>query len=496
MFSFSRFIGYAAVAALVSFAGSLTAQATNVEGQLDTHFNQTGKQLVAFYSYDGNQAVAVTVLPNGKTLVAGNAGNGDGTYDVALTRLNNDGTLDTSFGDSGKALFSFGGAAAIVSAMAVQPDGKIVVAGQYEANASNNRQFFAMRLNADATQRDNSFGNGAGYQLVDFNSGDDAAESIALAPDGSIFLAGYMHATDNVRYLDFAVAKLQANGMPDNSFNGSGKFSVGFDQGGDNYDRGRAIALQSDGKVVVVGRVRSGPSASEFGVLRLNANGAPDYSFGNLASGGFNFHPGQSIFQIASHCSSEVATTLQIYEGDYIGGPFRLLYVAGDTCYLSTTTAAVVVSVKDDGTLDTSFGNSNGLELVDLNPDYDAQHVSSLLLQPPPKTSPHIFPAPQLLVIGSGHSKQYHNNDMLMTRLSLDGNVDTQFGAGGHQSVYFNYAGGVGDDYAKGAAMVSNGYLVVVGSSQRSATASNTDFAVTRLLVGDGIFHDDFELPQ
>lgn len=482
---------FVVITGVASAAG--VALAANVEGQLDPHFSGDGKALVDIDKIDSGNAVAVQ--PDGKIVVAGTLTDSFGSQEIGMARLLSNGSIDTGFGNNGKIKLSRPPDQIAIRALIIQPDGKIVIAGYYQSNDSQGRTFFAKRFNSNGSF-DYNFGSNSDVRMG-FGYGYSEANSIAIASDGSIYLGGdvrreYSIGGPIIQDFDFAAVKLTPSGQPDTGFGDQGRLSVAFDEGGDDMDIGNAMAIQSDGKVLLAGRVRKDSQSDEYGLVRFSADGVPDSSFGNLPSSGFNAQPGQSVFDIAGYHCHQGASALRVTEITFITTQ-RRIFVGGSACYLGTTTIGEVAGVQDDGTLDTSFGSS-GSELVDLNSAYEAQHLTSIVLQPPPPSTVSFLVQPKLLVVGYGYSKQYGNDDMLMTRLASNGDVDTTFGLNGQQSVYFDYAQALGDDHAYAGAMYGDGYLVVAGSSQRNSDG-DTDFAVARLLVGDSIFHDGFEAP-
>ena len=152
--------------------------------------------------------------PDGKLVLVGSTSTGGG--DFAIARLNADGTPDTTFSGDGKQTVNFGGVDNALG-VAIQPDGKIVVAG----TGGGGNDMVVARLNADGSP-DTSFSPPDGLAFVNFG-GNDAANAMALQPDGKIVLVG---STDAVGSGDFAVARLNADGTPDTSFSGDGKLTA------------------------------------------------------------------------------------------------------------------------------------------------------------------------------------------------------------------------------------------------------------------------------
>jgi len=266
-------------------------------GALDASFEGDGKKIFSWGAL--GRAQAVVVAPNGKILLAGFSGPEGGNIQVA--RLKTNGLLDTTFGTGGKAAVDFGGddfgmamarqadgrilvagrssaAGAVVarlratgtldpdfdgdgrvtlpgggsaSAVLVQPDRNIVVAG----NAMGSGVMTVTRLTPTGAL-DPTFGAG-GTASIDFGSLADLAAGAALQPNGKIVVAGYTQSSEDV-----AVARLNANGSPDATFGVAGKATVEF--GVATF--GQAVALQSNGRIVVAGQKTGG---DDFAVARL-----------------------------------------------------------------------------------------------------------------------------------------------------------------------------------------------------------------------------------
>jgi uncharacterized delta-60 repeat protein len=246
-------------------------------GTLDASFNSTGKVLTDLGGlFDG--ATSVAIDGNGKFVVAGIT-NANGNYDFAVARYNLDGTLDGSFNSVGKVLTDFSGSGSLdlASAVAVQADGKIVVAGL--SDASGHPYDFALaRYNPDGTL-DTTF-NSTGKVLTDFSqSGSyDIARAMAIDASGTIVVAGWSTAAN--RSADFAVARYNPDGTLDGSFNSTGKVLTDF-VGPGSPDEAYDVTVLSNGKIVVVGSSNLGGSAglSDFAVARYNDDGTLDDSF-------------------------------------------------------------------------------------------------------------------------------------------------------------------------------------------------------------------------
>ena len=204
-----------------------------------------------------SQARAVAVQADGKIVAAGEV-DGGGQSNFALARYLPDGTLDPTFGTGGMVTTALSVANDFARAVAVLPDGKLLVAGN--AVVGGSIQLALARYLADGTP-DISFGTG-GFRTYDLGSGDDVCEDMAIAPDGKIVLAGAnAGATD-----DFAVLRCLADGTPDTGFGVNGVITSSF---GSSTDVLNAVVVQPDGKIVVGGQSYNG-SKYVFAMVTLH----------------------------------------------------------------------------------------------------------------------------------------------------------------------------------------------------------------------------------
>jgi uncharacterized delta-60 repeat protein len=212
-------------------------------------------------------AQAIAVQPDGKVLVGGTATTT--TDDFALVRYNRDGTLDTSFGSGGRVTTDFAGAGDVGRSIALQADGRILMAG-YASNGAT-ADFALVRYNADGSL-DTSFGIG-GKVLTAVGDSDDQALCIAVQPDGKIVVGG----TSYNSTWDFALARYNADGTLDTSFSGDGTVITAVDSG---FDGGFSVAIQPDGRIVLGGSsIDSGGTIRRFSIARYTTTGALDTSF-------------------------------------------------------------------------------------------------------------------------------------------------------------------------------------------------------------------------
>jgi uncharacterized delta-60 repeat protein len=300
----------------------------NSDGSLDTSFNGTGK-LVAGDSREFDDATSVTVQADGKIVVAGYSTVGL-HVDFAVRRYNTDGSLDTIFTVPSKRTNI--GSSDRGFSVTVQADGKIVVAG--ESHNGISEDFSLLRNNADGSL-DTSFGVG-GTLVIDIGTSTfEGGNSVTVQADGKIVVAGYH---DNGVSFDFAVLRYNTDGSLDTSFNGTGKLVTDI---GGPFEGGSSVILQDDGKIVVAGISQNGNDSDfDFAVLRYNADGSLDNSFGV---------GGKLVTDIGSGTSDGGGKVTLQTDGKIV--------VAGSSSDGGNGDFAVV-RYNTDGSLDTSF---NGL---------------------------------------------------------------------------------------------------------------------------------------
>lgn len=243
----------------------------NSDGSVDTSFGNRGMTITSFLSSGKsttNQgSTALLLLPDGKTLVAGStpkliSGQPVGGY-TTLIRYNSDGNLDTSFGDSGRVVYDFGA----IAQMALDSAGRIVALGMGGTGMSP----FLVRILPNGTA-DASFGSGG--VLAISTPFDSAYASFELLGDGSMLVSGTSFGSSG--YNGGAIVKILADGTQDSSFGVNGIARTPAD----GYaDSSTDIAVQS-GKILATGKFYTAPNEIRPTVVRFNADGSLDTSFG------------------------------------------------------------------------------------------------------------------------------------------------------------------------------------------------------------------------
>jgi uncharacterized delta-60 repeat protein len=320
----------------------------NANGTVDTTFG-SGDGLVTtdFGGRDHDEAQAVAIQPDGKIVVAGESLKTGITAKWAIARYNADGTPDSTFaGDGAEFVLGFIPTRG-VSDLAIQPDGKIV----FSANVGIKRgvlnisefDFAVVRLLSDGSL-DSTFGDNrtvgrAGYVVSDFGN-EDSPHGLALAPDGKIVAAGDTGSfTDDYK---IAVARYTTDGRLDSTFDGDGKLSTDLL----TQSSANAVAVQSDGRVVITGYSNSGLVTT----LRYSVAGELEAGFGS--AGVFTNPSPTSDDGIAVFTQND--KVLVISNSGTVAGNHRIS----------------AIQYRSNGALDQSFGQ-NGIAIFGVESDLE-----------------------------------------------------------------------------------------------------------------------------
>jgi uncharacterized delta-60 repeat protein len=394
----------------------------NPDGSLDSAFSGDGKLLTQVAGSE-DVANAMALQPDGKLVVAGFSDRG--AWDFALARFNPDGSLDNTFSGDGIVITQFGSDDSTIEALALQADGKIIAAGYVEGFTTD---FALARYNPDGTL-DTSF-DGDGWLTTDFAFGDDTARAVRLQADGKIVVAGHAYNSSN----DFALARYNANGSLDTAFDGDGKLTTDF---GGGTDLAFALALQADGKIVAAGEATV-TSNIDFALARYNANGSLDTTFSS---------DGKLATDFSADYDHGSAVAIQA-DGKII--------VAG-YAYGAAMFDFALARYNPNGDLDTTF-DSDGKLVTDFAGDMDL--AAAIALQPNGK----------IVVVGNAFST---SSDFALARYNPDGSLDLTFADDG---LLMTDNAGI-DDYAKGIVLQPNGEIVIAGFT---GNRTDYDFAVLR----------------
>ncbi|WP_128396964.1 T9SS type A sorting domain-containing protein [Botryobacter ruber] len=392
-------LSYIAVVLVVASAFS-AAQAQTLPGTNDASFNTADAVVGAGEGFDSNLTnIAVTAIalqPDGKIVVGGSFTSYNNIGRNRIARLNTDGSLDASFND----WYGFNGE---VKSVALQSDGKILVGGMFSTYGGTALNKIA-RFNADGTL-DASFDTGTGFIMQDGTSAD--VQSIAVQPDGKIVVGGVFSSYNGTSRN--GIARLNDDGTIDTSFNSGTGFKTEVVSW---YVRTMSVALQPDGKIVVGGSFTHYNNTGRNRIARLNADGTLDDSF----------DPGTGF--------NEYVWTIAVQ-------PDGKLVVGGAFGSFNETVQNRIARLNTDGTLDTSFEPGTGFT-SNSSPNF----VHGIALQPDGK------------IVAVGRFSSYNDTERNeIARLNADGSLDESFNVG----IGF-------DEMAQSVAVQADGKIVVGGN--------------------------------
>ena len=460
-------------------------------GQLDPSFGTSGVVFTSIGSTDADAGIhAVAVQSDRKIVATGFCySTATGVDVLCAARYNIDGSLDSSFANGGRWISSI---ELIDSSIALQNDGKIVVGGSCVLGTPRRTEFCAARLLSSGSL-DTEFGNN-GIVTTSIGVADALARQVRLQADGRIVLAGECWGSQSARL--FCAARYQSNGALDTSFDSDGKVLVQVDQSSDSAS---AVAIQTNGKIVLAGVCINAASQSRYCVARLNADGQIDPGFGiggkrviaHPAATGFG-HGAENVhinadgtvlltgycrpaaiqtacaFRLTAAGSLDdeygdqgVATIVRgVWFGDSVIASDGKLVLAG-SCTISSQWQFCLARFNADGSTDTSLnGGGSGIARTRIG---TAQSYGWASVEQPDR---------KIVMAGfcqdTGDSVQF-----CLARYLPNGTPDTSFGAAGTIRADIT----PGDDSAMAVAIQRDGKIVATGTC---GPAASSDFCAAR----------------
>ena len=409
------------------------------DGDLDLTFDGDGRVTTNFQDTI-DEVHALTIQPDGKIVAVGTTQISDTDYDFSVARYNSDGSPDTTFG---------GGAGRVTTdtaanqndsaeAVAIQPDGKIVVVGHWLGN-----DFVAVRYNPDGSLDTSFGGTGIVHQNIALY---DAAFAVAIQDDGKIVMAGRANPLTN-NNTNFCIMRMNPDGSLDNSFDGDGKVTTDFFGG---VDEAHAVAMQ-EGKIVVAGYAQVDGFNYDFAVVRYNPNGSLDNTFG----GG----DGKVTTDFFGGDDGALSMVLQ---------PDGKIVAAGAFYSTGQGYDFGLARYLPNGDLDTSFDN-DGLQDVNFVAGTASEVALGVTRQPYDGK-----------IVAVGYAPVGGVNDFALVRLNLDGSLDGSFGVGG--KVNHDFGGGVAIGYD--VVVQADGKIVSAGTAYMGEPNSY-DYALARYMSGN-----------
>jgi len=385
---------------------------------------------------------------------------------ISIAAPNTAGQLDPSFGNGGKTTVNFGGPAVEATAVATEADGKTVEVG-YASTGNGASEFAIVQLNFNGTP-DTTFGphgNGIVYLQPGSSSDESGAKAVAVDGQGRIIVAGSNNivaaAVASVNS-DMYVARYLPNGTLDPTFGKHGVADIHF--GFDNASDATGIALENNGKIVVVG-LNKGLANNDFGIgnvdfaiARLNSNGSLDSSFngGGTETEGF----------------SNVDAYANAVTIDYSGTPstnphYGAILVSGYTQNnglthpQGTVSRMAVIRLKPNGGLDSSFNGSGKFQFTPQG--FSGANSTGVVVQ---STGDIVFSG----TLGTHNDSLggiVGNGQFGLVRLTPSGHLDTTFANGkGFDTVQYGpTVNGDNTDYGDSLVLGPNDRLILGGSA-------------------------------
>jgi uncharacterized delta-60 repeat protein len=391
-------------------------------GVLDSTFGTGGKDTTAVGSGD-DEGHSSALQSDGKIVVAGSTYNGT-NKDFALVRYKTNGSRDSTFGTNGIVTTSISASQDIAYSVAIQTDGKIVVAGiRYDGS-----MYYLVLARYDTNGiLDNSFDSDG--KVLTYLPADILGQvGLCIQPDGKIVaVAGNG---------DFIVARFNSDGSYDNTFGNAGVVYSDFG----NNEYGKTIAIQSDGKILAAGRSADATYMDDFIVARYLSNGALDNTFGTDGKVKINMGSGhESVTSIA------IQNNGNIILAGYTGNP---------------NTDFAMLQLTGTGTLDYNFGTA-GKIISDLSSG-ESDQIHSIAIQTDGK------------ILAAG---QRWYGYFALVRYTNSGALDNTFGTNGIVITSF----GIGYSYGTSVLIQSDNKIVVTGTKGGS---SESDFGLARYSSG------------
>ena len=412
----------------------------NADGSLDTTFSHDGLQNTNIEDVDA--ATGVVIQGDGKIVAVGHADILSVDFpdvavsgDFALARYNTDGSLDTTFSDNGKQTTDFFGVRFdAAAAVALQGDGRIVAVGK--AHRGGGTDFGLARYNPDGSL-DPGF-SGDGKQTTFFGGIGDHANGVAVQADGKIVAVGHAGGYSDAPG-DFALARYNTDGSLDTSFSGDGRQTTDF--GG--TDEAQDVALQDDGKIVVVGQGGPGPgvggiAGANFAIARYDPDGSLDASF---AGDGMEMTYVGDMGVANAVVLQPDGKILAVGQG---GGVFGF----------------ALVRYNPDGSLDTSFSGDG----IQTTTGSGFEWATDVALQPSGK-----------IVVAGVFAQTYADHDFALARYYPRGALDTSFSGDGIQTTDLG-----GNDFANGMAIQDDAKILVVGEAASDWLQTTGDLGLAR----------------
>jgi uncharacterized delta-60 repeat protein len=442
----------------------------NADGALDAGFGTDGTMTFSMMAPTANEGLDIIANQgDGKFLVGGKSNQMYTEWDFTITRHNADGSLDTTFGKDGWVTTDFSPdhdqthtfflvSRDYLTAIAVQPDGKILAVGWSMLNYYGYYEKTAVvlaRYLPDGSL-DDSFG--VGGRVLRYIENLYSVNDIAVQPDGKIVAVGSVED-------EFLLIRFSPDGSPDETFGNSGIVLSNFFMGPwPNYEEANAVVLQSDGKILVAGYVwvlLSPTDMDRWTLARYNPDGSLDMSFGQGGVVGTFLKP--YAYDLALQPDGKILVTGGSKDGyaPPTGEDFTLLRYLPDGS-LDSTFGTEGMVFTDFGTETFGWSRNETAKSVALQPDGRIVVAGQVVefLEPPDGDPINAIP----------------NNNFGLVRYNPDGSLDYTFGDSGKVMTEF----GSRQEGAEAVTIQNDGKILVVGSSSQRFRGKDMEIAIAR----------------
>lgn len=403
-------------------------------GLPDPSFGDNGIVITDISSGQPDILRAIAIQPDQKILAAGSIGTGAAS-DFVVVRYLPDGSPDPDFGVDGIARIDFNGVPSSCYAVAVQPDGRIVLAGQ--ASTNNASDFAVARLNTDGSP-DTTFSHD-GKVITDLSTTFEFPNTVLLQKDGKIIAAGRL---ESKTFSDFAAVRYLPNGDPDPDFGFQGIVTTSLQ----SEDEVRCGVIQPDGKIILAG-FSSVSAKGDFAMVRYLEDGTIDQSFGTN---------GKVLTDLEGAGRSDFASGIVMEPDGHLvltgSANFDNLFLASDIG---------VARYDADGHLDLSFGDQ-GVYLLKLGGNTQAFNIA--------RQSDGKY------ILAGKSDYVFSHNQWLIARINHDGGLDTLFGDHGLTLTDIN-----GNNEEPTGILIQNDSRIVVGGLTGDFTT--LDFVLARYIA-------------
>ncbi|MBW1783032.1 MAG: hypothetical protein JRL30_20105 [Deltaproteobacteria bacterium] len=283
--------------------------------------------------------------------------------------------------------------------VAIDAYGNILLTG-YAVNTSGDKNVALSRYTADGSL-DTTFGGGDGMITTSIGDGGDASgRSMTMDAAAKILIGG--HAANTSGVIDFALARYNADGSLDATF-GGGEGMVTTSIGDGGYAIGRSITIDAAGKILIGGHAADSSFEDHFALARYNSDGSLDTTFGN--GNGY----------VITRVGDDVGSHGRAVAIDATGN----ILLAGYTDDWDGDNHFALARYSSNGSLDTTFGDGDGIVITDIDPDGHDAHCKSMVIDPEGR-----------ILLGGETWDASYDSDFALARYNSDGSLDTTFGYG------------------------------------------------------------------